>query len=222
MRAAILLNVSQEDELRRIIFTTIDGVTMVERVYRTVKDIFGDVSIVGGGIIFKEVTEHLGVKGIMDPYSKPYFLSNLAVALRYLGDDVFVFSPNMPCINSRFVDVLRRLWKSGEYLIVAPGWQDDDIVYGQAIYSYNLLSTIEQLVRSEKGISDLISLCSDRIYVLYLDRLPMAYTSSTVTINGQADLKMFMELLAREDTFEHTCKEMFKEIYLLRRRSFAA
>lgn|GEM_PF-6377861 len=222
MRAAILLNVSQEDELKRIVFSTIDGTTMVERVYRIVKSIFGEASIVGGGTIFEEVTQHLGVKGIRDTYNKPYFLSNLTTALRYLNDDIFVFSPNMPCINKRFVDVLVRLWKSGEYLIVAPGWQDDEIVHGQAIYSKNLLSSAEQLVRSGKSIHDLVNMCSDKIYVLYLDRLPMAYTSSTVTIGGQTDLKMFMDLLIRDNRIEQACKEMFKEMYLLRRRSFAA
>ncbi len=219
MRAAILLNISSDYSLRKIVFSDIDGVSVIEKVYENVENIFDEANIVGGGELYDEVTEFLGVEGIRDEYEEPYFLSNLAIAIRKLGD-VFVFSPNMPCINRRFVEVLIRIWRPGGYLIVAPCWQDNSVVYGQAIYSKLLIKDIEQLIEAKKDISDLYGIHPDKTYVLYLDRLPIAYTSSTVTIDNEEDLKMFKELLGVNDSLEYACKEMFKELYLRRSRRF--
>ena len=218
MRAAILLNISSSYSLRKIIFSKINGVSVIEKVYENVKNIFDEANIVGGGELYDEVTEFLGIGGIRDEYKEPYFLSNLAIAIRKLGD-VFVFSPNMPCINRRFVEVLIRIWRPGGYLIVAPGWQDNSVVYGQAIYSKLLIKDIEQLIEAKKDISDLYDIHPDKTYVLYLDRLPIAYTSSTVAIERDEDLVFFKKLLGTNDSIEYACKEMFKELYLSRSRS---
>ena len=218
MRAAILLNISSSYSLRKIIFSKINGVSVIEKVYENVKNIFDEANIVGGGELYDEVTEFLGIGGIRDEYKEPYFLSNLAIAIRKLGD-VFVFSPNMPCINRRFVEVLIRIWRPGGYLIVAPGWQDNSVVYGQAIYSKLLIKDIEQLIEAKKDISDLYDIHPDKTYVLYLDRLPIAYTSSTVAIERDEDLVFFKELLSTNGSIEYACKEMFKELYLRRSRS---
>ncbi len=212
-----MLNISSNYSLRKIIFSKINGVSVIEKVYENVKNIFGEANIVGGGELYDEVIEFLGIEGIRDEYEEPYFLSNLAIAIRKLGD-VFVFSPNMPCINRRFVEVLIRIWRSGGYLIVAPGWQDNSVVYGQAIYSKLLIKDIEQLIEAKKDIFDLYDLHSDKTYVLYLDRLPIAYTSSTVAIGRDEDLVFFKELLSTNDSIEYACKEMFKELYLRRSR----
>ncbi len=222
MQAAILLNISLVNDLKSIIFSRINGATVIEKVYENVKNIFGEAYIVGGGELYDEVIEFTGIKGIRDEYDEPNFLSNLALAIRRLGD-VFVFSPNMPCINRRFVEVLIRIWRPGGYLIVAPGWQDNGVVYGHAIYSKELLQDIELLNKAGKSIHDLYSLYQDKTYVLYLDRLPASYTSSTVTIENNEDLKMFRELLSSSGSMNYVCKEMFKELYLRRgRRSPAA
>ncbi len=213
-----MLNISSSYSLRKIIFSKINGVSVIEKVYENVKNIFDEANIVGGGELYDEVTEFLGIGGIRDEYKEPYFLSNLAIAIRKLGD-VFVFSPNMPCINRRFVEVLIRIWRPGGYLIVAPGWQDNSVVYGQAIYSKLLIKDIEQLIEAKKDISDLYDIHPDKTYVLYLDRLPIAYTSSTVAIERDEDLVFFKKLLGTNDSIEYACKEMFKELYLSRSRS---
>jgi len=190
---------------------------VIEKVYENVKNVFGETYIVGGGELYDKVIEFLGIEGIRDDYEEPYFLSNLALAIRRLGN-VFVFSPNMPCINRRFVEVLIRIWRPGGYLIVAPGWQDNSVVYGQAIYSKDLTQDIDQLIRAKKSIHDLYALYPDKVYVLYLDRLPLTYTSSTVTLNDEEELQIFRKLININDSMEHACKEMFKELYLRRSR----
>ncbi len=218
LQATILLNVSpSNDLLKKILFSKINEVTVIEKVYENIMGIFGEAHIVGGGDLFDEVIEFLGIEGVRDEYEEPYFLSNLALAIRRFGN-IFVFSPNMPCINKKFVEVLVRIWRTGGYLIVAPGWQDNSVVYGQAVYSKDLIQDIEQLIRAKKSIHDLYALYPDKTYVLYLDRLPLTYTSSTVILNDEEELQMFRKLVNINDSIEYTCKEMFKELYLRRSR----
>ena len=91
LQATILLNVSpSNDLLKKILFSRINGVTVIEKVYENVKNIFGETYIVGGGELYDKVIEFLGIEGVRDEYEEPYFLSNLALAIRRLGN-VFVF-----------------------------------------------------------------------------------------------------------------------------------
>ncbi len=188
LKAAILAGGASSRFPTNKLFYMIAGKPLIRNVYNRIAGFFGEdnVYIVASDENFIQL-EEIGFRNLLLDNILVGPLSGIYIALKNLGD-VFVFAGDMPCINTGLVETMYKIWSTGSYYAVVPGWKNGYLEPLHAIYSKKLTSLIEENIRKGRlGVTAFLKSLSNK-YVVLLDNLPPLIRLSVYNVNTQNDV----------------------------------